>query len=75
MTSSNQKSPNVRLSAFHAIRIMDVSLEQGTEMDTRINETLARLRSKSGLTQEEAANHLGITKAAVSKWECGGSLR
>lgn len=54
---------------------MDVSLEQGTEMDTRINETLARLRSESGLTQEETANHLGITKAAVSKWECGGSLR
>lgn len=43
-------------------------------MDTRINETLAQLRSKSGLTQEEAANHLGITKAAVSKWECGQSM-
>lgn len=53
---------------------MDVSLEQGTEMDTRINETLARLRSESGLTQEETANHLGITKAAVSKWECGQSM-
>lgn len=43
-------------------------------MGTRINETLARLRSESGLTQEEAANHLGITKAAVSKWECGQSM-
>lgn len=43
-------------------------------MDTRINETLARLRSKRGLTQEEVANHLGITKAAVSKWECGQSM-
>lgn len=43
-------------------------------MDTRINETLARLRSENGLTQEEAANHLGITKAAVSKWECGQSM-
>lgn len=53
---------------------MDVSLEQGIEMGTRINETLARLRSESGLTQEEAANHLGITKAAVSKWECGQSM-
>lgn len=44
-------------------------------MDTRINETLACLRLESGLTQEEVANNLGITKAAVSKWECGGSLR
>lgn len=43
-------------------------------MDTRINETLARLRLESGLTQEEVANHLGITKAAVSKWECGQSM-
>lgn len=43
-------------------------------MDARINETLTRLRSESGLTQEEAANHLGITKAAVSKWECGQSM-
>lgn len=43
-------------------------------MDTRINEILARLRSESGLTQEEAANHLGITKAAVSKWDCGQSM-
>lgn len=43
-------------------------------MDTRITETLARFRSESGLTQEEVANHLGITKAAVSKWECGQSL-
>lgn len=43
-------------------------------MENKINETLARLRSESGLTQEEAANHLGITKAAVSKWECGQSM-
>lgn len=43
-------------------------------MDTRINKTLARLRSESGLTQEEVATHLGITKAAVSKWECGQSM-
>ena len=36
--------------------------------------TLASLRTAHGLTQEEVANHLGITKAAVSKWECGQSM-
>ena len=36
---------------------------------------IAQLRKEAGMTQEETANHLGITKAAVSKWECGGSLR
>lgn len=35
--------------------------------------TLASLRTAHRLTQEEVANHLGITKAAVSKWECGVS--
>ena len=43
-------------------------------MDIRINEKLAQLRAESELTQEEVANHLGITKAAVSKWECGQSM-
>lgn len=36
--------------------------------------TLASLRTAHRLTQEEVANHLGITKAAVSKWECGQSM-
>lgn len=43
-------------------------------MDIRISEKLAQLRAESELTQEEVANHLGITKAAVSKWECGQSM-
>lgn len=36
--------------------------------------TLASLRTAHRLTQEEVANRLGITKAAVSKWECGQSM-
>lgn len=43
-------------------------------MNEAFSETLAALRSESGLTQEEVANHLGITKAAVSKWECGQNM-
>lgn len=37
---------------------------------TRIQEERFRI----GLTQEELAENLGITKAAVSKWECGQSM-
>ncbi len=34
----------------------------------------AQLRRQNNLTQEYVAHHLGITKAAVSKWECGHSF-
>lgn len=43
-------------------------------MSKSINEVLVALRTSSGMTQEEAAKHLGISKAAVSKWECGQSM-
>lgn len=43
-------------------------------MSKSIHEILLALRADSGMTQEEAACHLGISKAAVSKWECGQSM-
>lgn len=33
------------------------------------------LRRERGLTQEALAGMLGVSAAAVSKWETGGSLR
>lgn len=39
-----------------------------------LSDILTSLRTAHRLTQEEVANHLGITKAAVSKWECGQSM-
>lgn len=35
---------------------------------------LAHERRRCGLTQDQVAAHLGVTKAAVSKWERGASL-
>lgn len=40
----------------------------------KIGKFIAILRKERGLTQEELANKLGITKNAVSKWERGISL-
>lgn len=39
-----------------------------------IGRTIARERRSRGVTQEALAAHLGVSKAAVSKWEVGQSL-
>lgn len=39
-----------------------------------LGETIARERRALGITQGELAAHLGVTKAAVSKWELGQSM-
>ena len=39
-----------------------------------IGRTIARERRRMGVTQEALASHLGVSKAAVSKWELGQSL-
>ena len=39
-----------------------------------IGRTIARERRRMGVTQEVLAFHLGVSKAAVSKWELGQSL-
>lgn len=36
---------------------------------------LQKFRRGRGITQEELADFIGVTKASVSKWENGGSLR
>lgn len=38
-----------------------------------IGRTIARERRRMGVTQEALAAHLGVSKAAVSKWELGNS--
>ena len=43
-------------------------------MNQLLSARIQEERSRIGLTQEELAGHLGITKAAVSKWECGQSM-
>ena len=44
-------------------------------MKLSLSENISSLRRASGLTQERLAEALGVSFAAVSKWERGGSLR
>lgn len=40
----------------------------------RIAENIVHLRKQKGITQDELASFLGVTKASVSKWENGQSM-
>ena len=40
-----------------------------------IGSKIRDLRIQNNLTQDELAQKLSVTSQAVSRWECGGSLR
>lgn len=39
--------------------------------EINIGRVLIKNRHKRGITQDELATHLGVSKGAVSKWETG----
>lgn len=42
--------------------------------ELNLGRILLEHRHKRGITQEDLASYLGVSKAAVSKWETGVSL-
>lgn len=42
--------------------------------ELNIAKTLILKRKEKGITQDELANYIGVSKASVSKWETGVSL-
>ena len=43
-------------------------------MNNILSDNLRRLRQKKGCTQEQVAEHLGVSPQSVSRWECGATL-
>ncbi len=43
-------------------------------MDMKLNERLFELRRRAGLSQEELADKVGVSRQAVGKWENGASM-
>lgn len=43
------------------------------DMDEKLGKRIAALRRKRGWTQEKLAQQLGVSAAAVSKWETGAA--
>ena len=41
--------------------------------ELNINKCIIQKRKEKGITQEELAEYIGVSKAAVSKWESGQS--
>lgn len=42
-------------------------------METK--DVIRKLRTERGMSQEELAGRVSVTRQAVSRWETGGSLR
>ena len=42
-------------------------------MDNQLGARIAKLRRACGMTQETLGNRLGVSAAAVSKWETGAA--
>lgn len=43
-------------------------------MSSVFSNNLRRLRQAKGYTQEQVANHLGVSPQAISRWECGATF-
>ena len=41
----------------------------------KLNEKIYWCRKRAGLSQEALAEHIGVSRQSISKWETGGSLR
>jgi len=56
------------------VSVMMVALEASRMAKLNLSAVLSAKRREKGVTQEELARHVGVSKASVSKWEKGVSF-
>ena len=56
---------------IHKSRIISLNKEVGVVGKNSIGQILRKRREELSLTQRQVANHVGVTEAAVSRWESG----
>ena len=69
LTKINFK-PIVALPPVGIIRLEVIKMKE-----LNIGKIIITKRKEKGITQDELAAYIGVSKASVSKWETGGSLR
>lgn len=57
------------------LSVVTIVVEVTNMKEINIARTIINKRKEKGLTQDELASYIGVSKAAVSKWEIGVSLR
>jgi len=64
----------LKVAVFFAIMMLPTLEANYGRRIMNIGNQIKALRLRRGVTQEELAQHFGITSQAVSKWECGSSV-
>src|SRR5699024_1712916 len=59
---------------YDMIMLCFVYIIKGGYGSMKFGEKLIRLRRKNGMSQEQLAAEIGITRQSVSKWESGSTL-
>lgn len=72
MSQSNRQNCYARLMATSTAPAYDETME--TEQKFEFQSNIVKLRCRAGMTQEQLAGLLGVSRNAIAKWEAGNGI-